>query len=239
MRVQEVIEISGSSPATVRRDLSRLEREGLVRREHGTVLIAEPLTHEPFLDVPRFRDWVQRMASEKRRIGLAAAEMVGEFQMIGVAHGTTVMRMVKYLRSRKDLTVVTNALNVAVELSKWKHIKVLVTGGLLSGEWFSLGGPKAIDFVSQHFLDIAFIGVNGIHPEKGITDYYAEHAATHQALLRQARKKVVLADHTKFGLISRNLVCPVRDIDVIITDTGARDDMVAPLLSAGVEVLRV
>jgi DeoR family transcriptional regulator of aga operon len=237
--VEAVVACTGASPATVRRDLRRLERHGLVRRAHGTVALAESRGFEPFLDDPGFREQVHHMAPEKRRIGAAAAALVRDSETIGIAPGTTAAQMSRLLRSRRELTIVTNALNVAMDLSRQRHVTVHLTGGYLSGNWLAMVGPKALEFMATMFTDKFFFGANGIHPEHGVTDRHPEEAAANAAMARQARKRILLADHTKFGHTARCLVCPAGEVDMIITDSGARDEAVAPFERLGIEVVRV
>jgi DeoR family transcriptional regulator of aga operon len=239
LAVEELIARTGASPATVRRDLRRLEQQGLVRRAHGVVAVSESKAFEPFLGDPGFREQVHHMAAEKRRIAAAAAALVRDGETVGLAAGTTVAQMTRSLRSRHELTIVTNALNVAMDLSRQQHLTVHVTGGYLSGNWFALIGPKALEFISTIFTDKFFFGANGVAADNGITDRHPEEAAANQALARQSRKRILLVDHIKFGHTARHLVCQTRDLNMIITDTGASDAMIAPFQRLGIEVLRV
>jgi len=237
--VEEIVALTGASPATVRRDLRRLEAEGLVRRSHGVVALAESRGFEPFLGDPGFREQVHHMAAEKRRIGAAAAALVEDGQTVALAAGTTVAQMSRILRSRRNLTIQTNALNVAMDLTRETHLTVHVTGGYLSGNWLALVGPKALAAISEMFTDMFFFGANGVHPEHGVTDRHPEEAAANQAMARQARKRVLLVDHTKFGRTAPHLVCRAQELDVIITDQAAGDEMIEPFQRLGVKVVRV
>ena len=239
MAVEALIAAVGASPATIRRDLRRIERQGLVRRSHGAVTLAVSGAFEPFLGDPGFRDVLHYMASEKRRIGAAAAAMVEPGETIGIAPGTTAAQMTRGLHSHRDLNIVTNALNIATDLSRRKNLRVHVVGGYLGGNWLALLGPKALEFVSTMFTDRFFFGANGIHATHGVTDQHPEEAAVNCAMARQARKRILLADHTKFGRTARCLVCRIQEVDMIITDNGATDAMIAPFRQLGIEVVRV
>jgi DeoR family transcriptional regulator of aga operon len=228
-----------TSPVTLRRDIRQLQRQGLLRRERGAVTLAESLAFEPFLDDPGFREQVRHMAAEKRRIGLAAAAMIQDGETIGIAPGTTAAQLVRALKRKRNLTVVTNALNVAMELSRVRDFTVHLTGGYLRGDWFAMVGPRALAFVQAMFTDQFFFGANGVDPERGVTDRHTEEAAVNEAMARQARRRVLLVDHTKFGQVASCVVCPIRDVDVIITDAAAGDDVIAPFVALGIEVLRV
>jgi DeoR family transcriptional regulator of aga operon len=123
-----------------------------------------------------------------------------------------------------------------MELSHRDDLKVIVTGGFLSGDWFALVGPGAIQSVGEIFVDKVFIGVDGIHVKHGLTTNYPDHATIHRAMMRQARRKIVVADHRKLGATASALICPIDSVDVLITDRGATDESIAPFVARGIEV---
>jgi DeoR family transcriptional regulator of aga operon len=227
------------TPMTVRRDLVGLERRGLLRRTRGGAVAIQPLLYEPFRHEPSFNEQVERYADEKRRIGLAAAELVANGDTIALTPGTTTTQVSRSLHARRGLTVVTNTVNVAMELSTREDVAVFVTGGFLRGGWFSLVGPAAQQGAGELFADTVFISASGVHAEHGLTGLYAEETAVARAMLRQARRRVVVADRSKLGVVEKALICPAREAHVLITDRGATDAMVAPFEALGVEVRRV
>ncbi len=228
-----------TSPATVRRDLRRMEDRGLLRRDHGGAMARDSAMYNPFLHDSTFRDQVRRCAPEKQRIGLAAAELVQDAEKIGLGGGTTVAKILRGLHDRNNLSVVTYAVNVAMELSRQKNLQVHVTGGYLSGDWFALVGPSALESVAHHFLDKFIFGASGMHPERGVTDTYMEEAAINRAMLQQAKTKILVIDHTKLGVISKCLVCSSHDVNIIITGKAASDELVSPYIKSGIDVRRV
>jgi DeoR family transcriptional regulator, aga operon transcriptional repressor len=227
------------SPSTIRRELAELEHEGLLRRTHGGAVRVEPMLYEPFRHVSSFGAQEQLHTAEKRRIGLAAAEIVQDGDIIAIGAGTTTTQVARSIRHRKGITVLTNAINIAMELSHRADLKVIVTGGTLSGEWFALTGPVAIAAVGEMFVDKVFIGVDGIHPEHGLTTNYPEQAAVHRAMMRQARQRIVVADHTKIGDIGTALIGPASDIDLIITDKGISPKKAAQFAAKKIEMRKV
>jgi DeoR family transcriptional regulator of aga operon len=239
LSVEELILRSGVSATTLRRDLRRLERQGMVRRAHGVVALAGPPGLDLFFDDPGFREQVRHMAVEKRRIGAAAAALVSDGATIALAAGTTAAQMSRPLRSRTGLTIVTNALNIAMDFSRQKQSFVHLTGGYLSGDWFALVGPKALELISSIFTEQFFFGANGVDPEHGVTDRHPEEAAVNQALARQAKRRILLVDHSKFGHTARYQVCGTGDLTTIITDSGVSDETILPFQRRGVEVIRV
>ena len=134
--------------------------------------------------------------------------------------GTTTTQVGRSLRHRKGITVVTNALNIAMELSH-TDLKIIVIGGGVSGDSFALTGSLGIVAVGGIFYDKAFVGVAGIHPDHGLTTNYPDQGPVHQAMIRQARQRIVVADHSKIGNVGTVLIAPITGVDLIITDESA------------------
>jgi len=228
----------GVSGATIRRDLFLLEEEGLLRRDHGGAGPVEPLIYEAFALGSSFREEVERQAAEKKRIGLAAAETIEDGETVALSAGTTTTQVARSIPFHKHINVFTNAVNIAMELSHRKNIVVTLTGGTMRGGWFSLVGPEAIDSARHRIFDKIFIGANGVSPDVGLTDHHAEEAAVNRVLLAQARRCIVVADHTKFSVVASCVVGGVNLINTIVTDEGTPDAVLQPFRDLGVEVLR-
>jgi DeoR family transcriptional regulator of aga operon len=157
--VLQLAEHLKTSMATVRKELTDLERAGLLRRTRGGAVQVEPLFYEPFRYLSSFVGQEQFHAAEKRRIGLAAAEIVKDGETIALGSGTTTTQVGRSLRHRKGITVVTNALNIAMELSHQANLNIIVTGGSLSSDSFALTGSLGVVAAGDMFYDKAFIGV--------------------------------------------------------------------------------
>lgn len=226
------------SSATIRRDLTILEHQGLLRRRHGGAIPVEPSLYEPFRHVSSFSEQEQQRTTEKRRIGLAAAELIRDGETIAFGAGTTTTQIARSIRHRRNLTVLTNAINIAMELSHRHDLKIYVTGGELSGAWFALVGATAQQHASEMFIDKAFIGVDGIHAERGLTTNYPDQAAIHRTLLQQARQRIVVADHRKIGNDATALIWQARDIDLLITDKKASRKAITAFTDKGIKVIR-
>ncbi|HZS03571.1 MAG TPA: DeoR/GlpR family DNA-binding transcription regulator [Blastocatellia bacterium] len=237
--VEQMAREFGVSASTIRRDLRDLEHQGLLRRMHGGAVSVEPALYEPFRHVSSFGEQEQQCAAEKRRIGLAAAEMIADGEIVGIGAGTTTTQVARSIRHRKNITVVTNAVNIAMELSHRSDLKIFMSGGFLSPDWFALVGAAAIQSVSEMFVDKIFVGVDGIHPEHGLTTNYPDQAAIHRQMMRQARMRVAVADHRKLGVTGTTLIWPTRDIDLLITDKGATRAALAPFTTRGIKVQKV
>jgi DeoR family transcriptional regulator, aga operon transcriptional repressor len=226
------------SEATIRRDLTELERQGLLLRSHGGAVPVAPMLYEPFRHLSSFQEQQEKCAAEKRRIGLLAAGLIADGEIIAIGAGTTTTQVARSIRHRKGITVLTNALNVAMELSHLADIKVCMTGGNLSGDWFALVGDVAQRNVAEMFVDKVFIGVDGIHPEHGLTTNYPDQAAIHRAMLRQARQRIVVADYRKVGVVGTSVIWPAADFQVLVTDKTTSDKAIAPLSARNIQVLR-
>jgi len=225
------------SAATIRRDLSELERQGLLRRNHGGAVPVAPMLYEPFRHVSSFQEQEEKCAAEKRRIGILAASLISDGDIIAIGAGTTTTQVARCIRHRKGITVLTNAINIAMELSHLIDIKVCMTGGFLSGDWFALVGDVAQRNTGEMFVDKAFIGVDGMHAERGLTTNYPDQAAIHRVMLQQARQRIIVADHRKIGIVGTTLIWSANDIDILITDQTTTEDVAELFTSKNIKVL--
>lgn len=226
------------SEATIRRDLTELERQGFLLRSHGGAVPIAPMLYEPFRHLSSFQEQEEKCAAEKRRIGLLAASLIADGEIIAISAGTTTTQIARSIRHRKGITVLTNALNVAMELSHLPDIKVCMTGGNLSGDWFALVGDVAQRNAAEMFVDKVFIGVDGIHPEHGLTSNYPDQAAIHRAMMRQARQRIVVADHRKIGVVGASVIWPASDFHVLVTDKSTSEKATSSFDSKHIKVLR-
>jgi len=239
VEVDELCNTLGASIATIRRDLEDLESRSLLRRTRGGAVPIGPLFYEPFRHDSSFQDKVNSFAEEKRRIAIAAAALVSTGQTVAITGGTTTTEVVRCLRVLTGISIITNTVNVAMELSNRKDIEVIVTGGHLRGSWFTLIGPLANAAAEALFSDIMFIGVDGIDAKQGLTCTNPSEAEVLRKLVQHAKMKVVVADHSKLGFVSKYLLCPTKGIDRLITDVGASTSAIAPFEKLGIEITLV
>jgi DeoR family transcriptional regulator, aga operon transcriptional repressor len=237
--VEELTRVFRTSPASVRRDLVRLEERGLVHRTHGGAMIAGQ-TYEPFRFDSSFNVREGRFAAEKKRIATAAAELVLDTETIGFTAGTTTTEIARELRTRTGLHIITNAVNIGLELNSNNGPDTTLTGGCI--RWagaFSLIGPAALESLNAVVMDKVFIGVCGVDPEHGATVIETEEAAVFRAMTRRAKQVIIVADSSKVGMTSPAVICPVSDIDILITDDGVSDDAVSAFRRSDVQVIIV
>lgn len=240
LTLDALIERLGASAASVRRDLVKLESKGLVRRTHGGVMLVEPLLYEPFRYDSLFQKREQHRTAEKRRIGLIASELIQENETVGFTAGTTTTHVARHLRNRHNIRIITNAINIAMELSNCAGLKTFVTGGFV--QWagsFSLVGHAATCSLSDVYMDRVFVSVCGIDAARGITVIEPEEGLTFRAMVQQSKQTVVVADSSKIGVVNPALICPITGIHVLITDDRATDKAIEPFLQRGIDVKRV
>jgi DeoR family transcriptional regulator of aga operon len=227
------------SLVTIRRDLDALEQKGLLRRTHGGAVSIEPLFYEPFRRDRSFLAQVERAADEKRRIGRAAAALINPGETIALTPGTTTTEVIRGLPMNYNITVVTNTVNVAMELSKRKDVYVFVTGGHLHGEWFSLVGTAAIRSLENMLINTMFIGADGMDPSWGASCFNADEAELNATMMRLARRRVAVVDNGKLGVVANWRICQASELNILITDVSATDEAIAPYQKLGIEVMRV
>ena len=237
--VEELLaEIETSAPS-IRRDLQRLENRGLIRRTHGGATLVEPLLYEPFRYDASFQAREQQAAAEKRRIALAAADLIGPDETVGITAGTTSTQVARALRRKSGVKVVTNAINIGMELSNQPNMRCSITGGVLTHAWsFSLTGPAAVRFMEDVYLDKVILNLVGIDPERGCTVNEQDEALTFRAMVKQAREVIAVADSSKLGAVANSLICPACEVHTLVTDSKADSRTVAGFESQGLRVIR-
>ena len=227
----ELMERFGISIETVRRDLEYLENQGYLRRVYGGAVVNLSLSSEP-----EYASRSQARSEEKLAIAAEAARLVQDHDSIYMGVGTTVQAMARFLRNVQELTVFTNALRTAVELSELPGCAVILSGGRVRPKELAVSGFPAEENLSRFNVDKAFIGIGGI-TEAGVTDFHMDEASIHRQLIANARQAIVLADSEKLGTRAVVNVCALEQVDMIITDSGAPKHLVKELEQAGVRVV--
>jgi DeoR family transcriptional regulator, aga operon transcriptional repressor len=218
------------STATIRRDLHHLEQQRLLSRTHGGAVSQGVLYELPL----HYK--TDRRKPEKRRIATAAAQLVGDASAVGLTGGTTTTEVARALVALHDLTVVTNALNIASELAVRPSVKLVVTGGVARSESYELVGPFAKETLARIYLDVAFIGADGVSVNSGLTTHHEVEADTNLSLIDRSRRVVVVADSSKIGRVTFAQICPLERVHQLITDADADPEALAELSEAGVEI---
>lgn len=215
------------APATVRRDLRRLAEEGRILRTYGGAVLPGPV-----------RPNVSGGATEeKRRIAAAAAQLVQDGQSIAIASGTTTLEFARRLVGRTDVTVITNALDVAQVLQDQEGIDLIVLGGAVRPRMHSLLGHLTELAIGELRADTLFMGIGAISPDLGLLNDHMPEILTDRALRKAARSLVVLADARKFDLVAPAWVFDLAPGDTLVTDARVRPESVRALETRGVRVI--
>ena len=222
----ELMERFGISIETVRRDLEYLEEQGCLRRVYGGAVANISMGGEP-----EYANRAQHLSKEKAAIAAAATKLINPKETIYLGVGTTVQAMAQYMKNIGEITVFTNALRTAVELSEIQNCTVILPGGQVRTKELTLSGFPAEENFNHFNVDKAFIGIGGIS-DSGVTDF-----RLHRQMIQNARQSIVLADSSKLGVRAMTNICALHEIDMVITDSGAPKQIVKALEQAGVKVI--
>jgi DeoR family transcriptional regulator of aga operon len=219
------------SSVTIRKDLKLLEDKNLLFKIHGGATLSNPYT----VDRP-VNEKEKLQSNEKTSIGQAAADLVRENDSIIIASGTSVLAFARCLPASINLTVITSALNVSMELSHHPNIEVMQLGGMMRKSSTSVMGAHAENTLKDFFCNKLFLGVDGIDLEFGLTTTNMMEASLNRQMIGVSQKTIVLTDSTKFGKRGFGKICNIDEIDHIITDKGISDHLVKQLETLGVQV---
>jgi DeoR family transcriptional regulator of aga operon len=237
--IEELFAITGSSTLSVRRDLARLEGRGLIRRTHDGATLVGPLLYEPFRYDRSFLAHEQRNATAKRRIGLAAAELVQAGETVGLTAGAVTTHIGRNLRHHDKIQVVTNAINIGMELYNQPGIRIYLTGGVVLWAWsFSRTGNAALAFLDNVHMDKVFFSVTGLEAERGATTLETDEALIYRKMLKKSKQVIVAAESGKLGKVGPAFICHSNEINILITDSGASDEAIAPFACRNIRVIR-
>jgi len=215
VRVGELSRLFRVTEVTVRSDLDAMSREGALVRDRGGAI-----THTSTSLSTAFEKRALEHADQKRRIGRAAAALVETGETIILDAGSTVMEMVRSLTAQKSITVVTTGLNIAAQVGALPDVHVLVAGGFLSPETISTVGAMAERDLEHFIVDKLFLSTQAFDAKSGLTDVSLDVARVKAAMIRSARRIILLADSSKWGLSMFAKIGPLAEIDMLITDDG-------------------
>jgi DeoR family transcriptional regulator, aga operon transcriptional repressor len=223
-----------TSQVTIRKDLEILHSQGRAHRTHGGALPAQASA----LEDPTLNQKEKLHRKEKLQIATAAARVVKEDQVVILDSGTTTTAIARALRAHQNLTVITNAVNIAAELAG-SAFEVILTGGTLRKNSFSLVGPIAEETLHRLNADILFLGVDGFDVHYGLSTPNLLEAKVNRAMMEVARLTIAVCDSSKFGRRSLSAIAPVSAVHQVITDHGIAKSDLAALKKAGIHVVLV
>lgn len=229
----ELKDILGVTAVTIRRDLADLERRGLLVRSHGGAVSKSPTTNFQ----PSYETLGRTNREEKQAIAAEAVKMILDGDTIFLEGSTTVSEIASRLQHLNRLTVVTNSPLILCELQRYPEVSVMCTGGELQRDVFYLSGVWAQRSLSEIRVDKAFLGVSAIDPRYGISTASHAEATIKKLVVKSAKARIALADHSKFGKQGFALVGPASDMTSLITDAQTSAADVQALKDLGVQVV--
>ena len=231
----DVISLSkelGVSEVTIRNDLTRLEDKKMLIRARGGAFKTTGVGTDFHLS-----DKNKQHLDEKKRIGQAAAKLIEDGDTIILDSGTTTIEITRHLSNLSNLTIITNALNVANELVELPNINVIIPGGFLRKNSLSLIGATAEDSFKNYFCDKLFLAVDGFSAIHGLSTPNVEEAHLNRIMIEISKKVIVVADSSKFSKRSLALIAPITKVDMVITDSGILPEDQKKLENDGIEVI--
>jgi DeoR family fructose operon transcriptional repressor len=231
VRVSHLERVLNASPASIRRDLRALEEMGLLKRTHGGASSNQAAGFE--LSLVQKED---RFKAEKAAIAKVAVGLIADGETVMLDAGSTTLQIARELKQRRNIKVVTNAVNIAWELSS-SEAEVTVTGGTLRRNTLALVGPLACNTLTSLHVDKLFLATNGMDLKQGLTSPNLIEAQTKKAMLESAREVILVADHSKFGRIAFTQVCGLDRVQYVITDAGVPPDFIQALEKLHINVL--
>lgn len=234
VQVSTLVEQFEVSAVTIRKDLTFLEKFGILTRTYGGALLNEgnrSVIERPIEDKEHLNE------AEKSAIGKVAARFVQPGDSIILDSGTTTFQVAAWLAEMKGVTVLSNGLNIMNKLSHHEHLELLMLGGTLRRKNLSFYGAHAEHALGELHVDKLFLGVDGFHMGKGITTHFEPEASLNRTMRRAASQTIVVTDSSKFGKVCLHQILDTADISIVITDSGIPDEYRTGLDKLGVEVV--
>jgi len=232
LSISELSSILNISKITIRRDLDYLAKEKKIIKTHGGAIIQSSKDYEPPYMIRSLK-----MIEQKKAIGKLAASLIPENSLIFIDVGTTLLVLAENLPIDKNISVITNWLPIAEELGKKMFSNLFLLGGKVNCREMSIIGNYPLQFLDNFNVEICFIGLGGISIDHGLTDYTVEEIEIKKKMIQRAKRKIVLADHTKFDRLASVKICELSDIDTIITSEGLDTGIKKKYIDSGIEII--
>lgn len=230
--VNYLSETLDTSTVTIRKDLKLLEAKRLLFRNHGGASLENPYVNDRSVNEKEFVN-----SEEKAAIGKEAAKIIENDQYIIIASGTTVLALAKYIKPQKSLTVITSALNVAIQLLENPNVEVLMLGGYIRPNSYSVIGHHSEIILNETACSKLFLSVDAIDLDYGLYTSNTLEAHLNQKMIESAKEVIVLADSTKFGKKSFGRICEINKVDCIVTDKKVTQETVSRVEQLGIKII--
>ncbi len=230
LSVREMLSRLDCSEATVRRDLDALAETGQIIRTIGGARYNDPLPGISFHSKERFK-W-----EEKEWIADKASALVNPGDVIGLTGGTTTFLIARAVKSLNDLTVVTNAVNIAMELAENNSIQVVLTGGVMNNRTFELAGPLAEEKLNQLYIGKMFIGIDGIHAEAGLSTHSELEARMAKMMMKRSEQTIAVFDDSKIDKCSLFPISPLSAVDAVVCNKPLSEQLTAACKQLNIDI---
>jgi DeoR family transcriptional regulator of aga operon/DeoR family fructose operon transcriptional repressor len=231
VKVSDLMQEFHVSIETIRRDMEYLEKKGYLRRVYGGAVL-----HGLYGEEPEYHNREIANYPQKQAIGKKTAEFINDGDTLFIDVGTTTMEVAKYLRGKKNLTVITNATLIAHELIQHEDCRVILLGGEIRRGELSVSGDISDTNIKNFYATKTLLGIGGIALEAGITDYHVQEASTRRIMIEHSNEVIGVADYSKFGVIAMNHVCPIEKIHILVTDWTTPAKVIADYRARGLTV---
>ena len=233
-KVNDLVSRFRTSAVTIRSDLNELHDRNLVQRSHGGAVIQDTVFRESPL-----HERLKNQSREKQRIGAMAATLIKEGETVILDSGTTTLEVARQIKNIPHLQVITNGVNIAVELLGSRHTQTIMMGGTVRNDSASIVGRATEDMLEQFSADKLFLCGAGCDPEFGVSGTNLEETMANRAMLRAAREIIVVADASKFSRRSMSLIASFAEVDIVISDTSLPPELQERVRSFGCKLILV
>jgi DeoR/GlpR family transcriptional regulator of sugar metabolism len=213
VRVSELSKRYSVTEETIRRDLEKMSREGLAIKSHGGAILNENTN----IELP-FNTRMKRNIEGKQLLAATVAEFIRDGTKLMMDASSTSVFIAKALRKKQQMTVITNSIEIIVEMADKAHVELISTGGGLDRHYLAFTGPKTIRALSEYNPEIAVLSCQGLDMTRGIMDSTDAIADTKKAMITAARTVILATDYTKFNQFALSHIGPITEIDILITD---------------------
>lgn len=230
--VSELSQLFNVTEETIRRDLEKIEKDGLAKKTYGGAVLNENFN----VDLP----YIVRKktnVSGKKYIGELVGEMIHDGDHIILDASSTALFVAQNIKNKKNITVITNSIEIILELSDRKDWKVMLTGGELKDTALALVGYQAEKMLQSYYVDLAVFSCKGIDQSKGLTDSNESDAQIKKAIINSAKKKILAIDNSKIDKISFTSICGINEVDMIVTDIEPDEQWKKSMQNAGIELV--
>ena len=211
--VADLAKVFDVTEETIRRDLEKLEREGFAQKIYGGAVLKESFN----VDLP-YAVRKRSNVTDKQYIAGLIADMIQDGDSIMLDSSSTALFVAQNIKSKKNITIITNSVEIVCEIADRSSWKVISTGGTLKEGALALVGSRAIKTINNYHVDIAVFSCKGISSESGLTDANENDAEIKKAIIASAHRKILAVDHSKFDIVSFVDIADIKDIDLVVTD---------------------